>query len=123
MGNGNGNGLTNAITKQPWWATAPIYLSLGIIGVPSMLAIGAGYFLAANVTKHLTTIRETNVAEMAKLDQIMANQQKYWEIVRRTVAATFEVQVRTCVNEAKDKPERDNCLRGISGVDVKDLQK
>ena len=105
-------------TETPWWATAPIWLAAGIVGVPSLLAIGAGYFIASNVTKHLTQIRETNVAEMSKLDKIEANQVNYWEMVRRTIAMNVEIQLRTCVHQATDQKERDDCMRGMSGVSM-----
>lgn len=101
-------------TEVPWWAKAPVWLAAGIVGVPSLMAIGAGYFIAGNVTKHLAAIRETNVSEMQKLDRIMDTQERYWEQVRRTIGATLEVQVRTCIHDAKDQKERDDCIKGIT---------
>lgn len=103
-------------SETPWWATAPIWLAAGIVGVPSLIAIGAGYFLAGNVTKHLADIRETNVAEMSKLDTMIVNQQQYWDIVRRTLQMGVEIQLRTCIHDAKDQKERDDCLRGVSNL-------
>lgn len=103
-------------TETPWWAKAPVWLAAGIVGVPSLMAIGAGYFIASNVTKHLTEIKETNRAEIHELQVIRANQEKYWEMVRRTLAMSTEVQLRTCVHQAADAKERDDCMKGVSGI-------
>ena len=116
MGQPNGEFAAKISGTPPWWASAPIWLAAGIVGVPSLIAIGAGYFLAGNVTKHLTEIRATNVAEMSKLDTLLVNQQQYWEIVRRNLAMSVEIQLRSCIHQASDQKERDDCMRGISGV-------
>ena len=118
---GNGNGLTALVksaTGTPWWATAPIYLSLGIIGVPSLLAIGAGYFIASSVTEHLTELKVVNQVEITKLDSILSNQSKYWEAVRRQMGMTLEVQLRACVHAAETKEQRDDCMKGVSQVGI-----
>ena len=116
MGQPNGEFAAKISGSPPWWASAPIWLAAGIVGVPSLIAIGAGYFLAGNVSKHLADIRETNVAEMSKLDIMIANQHQYWDIVRRTLQMGVEIQLRTCIHDAKDQKERDDCVRGMSNI-------
>lgn len=103
-------------SETPWWATAPIWLAAGIVGVPSLMAIGAGWFIASSVTKHLTDLKNQNQIEISHLERIENNQEKYWEMVRRTLAMSTEVQLRTCVHQATDQKERDDCMRGISGL-------
>ena len=102
--------------KPPWWATAPIWLAAGIVGVPSLMAIGAGYFIASSVTKQLTEIKSDDRVMMQKLDVITGNQQKYWENVRRQMAMTMEIQLRTCVHSAETKEQRDDCMKGVAQV-------
>lgn len=107
--------------ETPWWAKAldpksAVYLAAGIVGVPSIMAVAGLWFIAGTVTKHLTQIRDTNVAEMSKLDTILVNQHQYWEIVRRNLAMGVEIQLRTCIHQATDQKERDDCMKGISGI-------
>ena len=80
------------------------------------MAIGAGYFIAGNVTKHLQEIKETNQTEIHEIQIIKSNQEKYWEMVRRTLAMSTEIQLRTCIHQAVDAKERDDCLKGVSGI-------
>lgn len=115
----NGELAQNISAKPPWWATAPIWLAAGIVGVPSLMAIGAGYFIAGNVTKHLAAINEQNAAEMHQLNIIQNNQEKYWDMVRRTLNMSVEIQLRMCVHQASDQKERDDCMKGIASVTAK----
>lgn len=110
----NGELAQNISSKPPWWATAPIWLAAGIVGVPSLLAIGAGYFIASNVTKHLDDLRSADEVEISKLERIESNQTKYWEMVRRTITMTMEIQLRQCIHQATDAQQRDDCLKGVS---------
>lgn len=112
----NGELAQNISGKPPWWATAPIWLAAGIVGVPSLMAIGMGYFVAGSVSHHLNQIHEQNAAELHRLDIIQTNQGQYWEIVRRTLQMGVEIQLRTCIHEAADQKERDDCLKGVSSI-------
>ena len=99
-----------ASTEAPWWSKAPIYLSLGIIGVPSLLAIGAGYFLANNVTTRLRTIDESNHAQIVQLNKINTDVERRWETVTNVMRLILEVQVKTCIHDAKNQQEVKECL-------------
>ena len=85
------------------------------------MAIGAGYFIASSVTKHLLEIKTNDIAISAQVAEVKANQIKYWEIVRRGQTMTLEVLIRTCVHQASDAKERDDCMKGLGslgGVEV-----
>jgi hypothetical protein len=98
--------------KAPWWSTAPIWLAAGIVGVPSLLAIGAGYFIASTVTSR---IHELEVINRYQLERLVI-MEKQWEIVRRNLSVSIEIQLRACVREATNAKERDDCLRGLGQV-------
>lgn len=100
-----------ASSEAPWWAKAPIWLSLGIIGVPSLIAIGAGYFLASNVTTRLHTIEQMNDTELHQISQMQKEQGHRWDYLLRFMQGSVEVQIRSCVHAAKTPKERDDCIK------------
>jgi hypothetical protein len=99
-------------SETPWWAKAPVWLAAGIVGVPSLMAIGAGYFIAGSVTKQMHGLQELNRTEISKLEGM----EKNWEVIRRNIAMGVEIQLRTCVHQAADQKERDDCLKGMSAI-------
>ena len=107
-------------TETPWWAKAldpksALYLAAAIVGVPSLMAVAGLWFIAGTVSKHLSQIAEQNATELHELRIIQTNQAQYWDVVRRTLAMNTEIQLRTCVHQAADQKERDDCMKGISG--------
>lgn len=99
-----------ASTEAPWWAKAPIWLSLGIIGVPSLIAIGAGYFLASNVTTRLTQLEQLSRTEISHLENQNTDADRRWELVINVMRLTLESQIKTCLHEAKDAKEQQECV-------------
>lgn len=92
--------------KPPWWATAPIWLAAGIVGVPSLIAIGAGYFIASNVVKNQDVLKQYNQSEIQKLNEI----DKQTEGVLRFIEADLRVQYRTCINASKTDEAKEACI-------------
>jgi len=103
--------------ETPWWAKAPIWLAAGIVGVPSMIAIGAGYFIVQTIQgaliKHMTDTRAEIVEQQIMIDTINKNQAELlenWRYLRDYMAARLAVEQRTCLHQAKDDQQRDDCL-------------
>lgn len=96
----------NISGKPPWWATAPIWLAAGIVGVPSLIAIGAGYFIASNVVKNQDVLKQYNQSEIQQLNEIG----KQTEGVLRFIEADLRVQYRTCINASKTDEAREACI-------------
>lgn len=93
-------------SETPWWATAPIWLAAGIVGVPSLIAIGAGYFIASNVVRNQDVLKQYNQSEIQQLNEI--NKQN--EGVLRFIEADLRVQYRTCLNASKTDDAREACI-------------
>ena len=96
--------------KTPWWATAPIYLSLGIVGVPSLIALGAGYYIVQGVSHNLAVLTQYNLSEITQLNEINNEQDHRWDVVVRFMDSDLKAQFQTCVNSAKTNEQRDRCL-------------
>lgn len=98
-------------SEAPWWAKAPVWMAAGILGIPSLIAVGAGYFLASNVTSRLNTIEEMNATELHQISQMQKEQGHRWEYLIRFMQGSVEVQIRACVHAAKTPKERDECIK------------
>lgn len=96
----------NISGKPPWWATAPIWLAAGIVGVPSLIAIGAGYFIASNVVRNQDILKQANQTEI----QMLNNLDTQGEGVLRFIEADLRVQYRTCINASKTDEAREACI-------------
>lgn len=95
-----------AISETPWWATAPIWLAAGIVGVPSLIAIGAGYFIASNVVKNQEALKQFNQTEIQQLTEIRGQN----EGILRFVEADLRVQYRTCIAASTTNEAREACI-------------
>lgn len=96
--------------KPPWWATAPIWLAAGIVGVPSLIAIGAGYFVAHYVTTELGKISSYNMTEIHLIEQHAADARRSFQSVIKYMDDDLRAQYQTCINSAKTAEQRSNCL-------------
>lgn len=97
-------------SKAPWWASAPIALTAGIVGVPSLIAIMAGVFIAKNVTAALKDLGSNGQSEMALLREHMTATEKTDEGILRFIEADLRVQYRTCINASKTDEAREACI-------------
>lgn len=97
-------------SKAPWWASAPIALTAGIVGVPSLIAIMAGVFIAKNVTAALKDLGNYGQSELALLHEHMTETEKVNEGILRFVEADLRVQYRTCINSSKTDEAKEACI-------------
>jgi hypothetical protein len=102
-------------TQAPWWAKAPIWLAAGIVGVPSMLAIGAGYFIAKTVVHNQTLLEQYNLSELQAISTLQTDATRRWEAISRLIQLDLETTRRTCLHEAKNAQERDECVTSTLG--------
>lgn len=95
-------------SKEPWWVRAPAALAIGIVGVPSLIAISAGWFIAANLTHRINLLDQYNLSEI----HILNEQNQRWEAVKDFMELEIRIDMASCLNMAKDAQERDRCIRG-----------
>jgi hypothetical protein len=101
--------------ETPWWAKAldpksAVYLAAGIVGVPSLMALGAGYFIAQSVTRQLRALDQYNQSELYQINGISNEEKRNFEVVFKFIEDDLRVQFVTCVNTSKDDTERKACL-------------
>jgi hypothetical protein len=97
-------------SEAPWWSKAPIWLAAGIVGVPSLMAIGAGYFIAQNVNRRLNVLEQYNLSEMNMLNEQNNDQEHHWSVVEKYMVEDLRAQYTTCINAAKNAAERSQCI-------------
>jgi hypothetical protein len=104
-------------TETPWWAKgltasskATVWLAAGIVGVPSLIAIAAGAFIAHNVAYNLKVLTQYNLSELDSLSDLENNQSARWEAVRRLLAMEVQVDTRICVHDAQTKQQISDCI-------------
>ena len=97
-------------TEAPWWSKAPIWLAAGIVGVPSLIAIGAGYFVAHYVTTSLNQLSTFSQSQIYLLNQHMNDQKHNFDVVMRFIDDDLKVQYRTCLNAGKTDAQRAACI-------------
>lgn len=96
--------------KPPWWATAPIWLAAGIVGVPSLIAIGAGYFLASTVTSRLAALEQSSREQVHLMREHLSDQKRNVGIMLKFVDDNLRAQFQTCINSGKTAQERAACV-------------
>jgi hypothetical protein len=96
--------------KAPWWATAPIWLAAGIVGVPSLMAIGAGYFIAQTVVRNQKLLEQYNLSELHILNEVDKENDLRWNAVRQYIVDDLRAQYQTCIHAAKNNDQRSDCL-------------
>ena len=97
-------------SKAPWWATAPIWLAAGIVGVPSLMAIGAGYYIAQHVNGELRKLDQYNLSELSMMNESLNQEKSQWTVIIKYVEEELRVQYLVCVNQSKNPAERAGCL-------------
>jgi hypothetical protein len=96
--------------KAPWWATAPIWLAAGIVGVPSLMAIGAGYFIAQTVVRNQKLLEQYNLSELHQLSTMDTELDQRWQAIRQYIIDDLRAQYQTCIHAAKTDAQRNDCL-------------
>jgi hypothetical protein len=104
--------------ETPWWATAPIWLAAGIVGVPSLIAIGAGYFVAHYVTTQLGQLNQFGQSELYLTNEHMNESKRNTAIILKFIDDDLRVQYQTCINSGKTPQERNACLTPTVREDI-----
>jgi hypothetical protein len=97
-------------SETPWWATAPIWLAAGIVGVPSLIAIGAGYFVASHVTTSLAAINQMEQSQLYLINEHMNETKRNFTVVLKFIDDDLRCQFQTCINSAKTPQQRTACV-------------
>jgi hypothetical protein len=120
---------TKVSGEAPWWVKAPMWLSLGIVGVPSLIAIGAGFFIVKSVAGKMESNSQFAVQALSTIDSIKQLIQEYhrddkqqWSLMRDYMGEQLRIELRACLHACKDQRERDECLQ-VSKRDIERLQK
>jgi len=101
-------------TETPWWAKAPVWLAAGIVGVPSLIAISAGWFIAQGVNAKLNTITQYDLSTLTLINEQNNTMTARWENMRRLIVINTELLVKNCVRASHTDKERDDCIESIT---------
>lgn len=97
-------------SETPWWATAPIWLAAGIVGVPSLLAIMSGYYIASSVSHRLAVLDQYGQSMLYQQNEHQNDQRKNWSVVLKFIDDDLRCQYVTCLNSAKTDEQRTACV-------------
>jgi len=101
-------------------ARAPIWLAAGILGVPALIALGAGWFITQGVEGRLRTLEQYNLSEIHQLNDLTVFatqvQNHRWDAMRRTLEMDVEMEKRICINLAKNESQRDYCMATLGMI-------
>lgn len=107
----DGASLAKTVSGEtPWWATAPIWLAAGIVGVPSLIAIGAGYFVAQHVTTALRELSQFSQSQLYLINEHINFTNRNYEIVVKFMDDDLRCQYVTCLNSAQTPEQRKACV-------------
>jgi hypothetical protein len=101
-------------SDAPWWAKAPIWLAAGVVGVPSMIAIGAGWFIAGAVSAKLTQLINTDTVKLQKLQTLQQDHQEIhreFQTVQEFMRAVLRAAQQNCLHTSKTEAERNKCVQ------------
>jgi hypothetical protein len=99
-----------AATAEPFWVRAPLILGLGIVGVPSLIAIATVYFVAQTVIHNQRILVQYELSELSQLSQMDVQDDTRWNAIRGYIADDLRAQYQTCIHAAKTNVQRVDCL-------------
>ena len=100
-------------SETPWWARVgevSVWLAAGIVGVPSLISLLAGWFIAHDVTRGQKILEQYNLSELHQLNGINDQEDHRWTVILRFVDDTLRAEYVACINAAKDNIQRSRCL-------------
>lgn len=100
--------------ETPWWAKAPVWLAAGIVGIPSLIALGAGYYIVQGVQRQLATLVTYNLSEIHMLNEQNNTLNARWEAMRRLLSVNTQILIKNCQHGAQTQQERDDCLQALA---------
>ena len=99
--------------ETPWWAHAkdvPVWLAAGIVGVPSLIALLAGWFIAHDVSHGQKVLEQYSLSELHQLAGINDEADHRWSVILRFVDDTLRAEWVACTNAARDNLQRSRCI-------------
>ena len=102
--------LLKAATAEPWFVRAPLYFGIGIIGIPSLIAVASVYWVATSVTHRLRVIEQYNLSELQILNGVDTDMDRRWDSVRAFLSDDLKAQYQTCISASKNDEQRHRCL-------------
>jgi hypothetical protein len=117
--------LAKASSEVPWFAKAPAYLAIGIVGVPSMIALASVYFVGVNITRYQKTLEQYNLSEIHMLNEQNNQYEHNFAALLRFMEDDLKAQYQTCIESAKTATDRARCISPESrmkryGIEVAD---
>lgn len=111
--------------ETPWWATAPLWLAAGIVGVPSLIALAATYFVATTVTAKLSALDQYSQSEIYLINEHLNFTKRNYDIMVKFMDDDLRCQYITCLNSAQTPEQRKDCISPAArereyGLTVKD---
>jgi len=97
--------------KEPWWAKAPAYLAVAIVGVPSAIALAAGWFIANNVTYRLKLLETYDLSILSTLSQMSTKSNQDIDSLEGFMRATLRAAQQNCLNNAKTVEQQHKCVQ------------
>jgi len=100
--------------ETPWWAKAPIWLAAGIVGVPSLIAIMAGYFIAHSVTTALNELVVHDQSQnqmLTKLHEDHDDLHREFQLIQEFMRATLKTTQQSCLHSATTPEQRAECIQ------------
>jgi predicted small secreted protein len=85
-------------------------LAAGIVGVPSLMAIGAGYFIAQNVIRNQKVLEQYNLSELQMLNNIGTDQHRNSEVIIKFLHDDLRAQYQTCITASRNDEQRKACI-------------
>src|SRR5215831_11285122 len=90
-------------SEAPWWSKAPIWLAAGIVGVPSLIAIAAGWYIAGNINHRVNVLDQYSLSEIHLLNELMQDHktiERDFDRIQEFTRATLRAAQQNCLNNA-----------------------
>lgn len=97
-------------TAPPWWSTAPIYLAASIVGVPSFLAVAAGFYIAQHVSTTLRELAQLSQTQVSLMTEHNNFSKRNYDIIVKFIDDDLRCQFVTCLNSAQTPEQRKACV-------------
>lgn len=95
--------------ETPWWAAVPV-LAAAIVGVPSFLAIAAGFYIAQHVSTALRELVQLSQVEISLIREHNEFSRRNYDIVVKFMDDDLRCQYVTCLNSAHTPEQRKDCI-------------
>lgn len=100
--------------KEPWWSKAPAYLAVSIVGVPSLIAISAGWYIAGNINHRINILDQYTLSELHQLSVLQQEHKKLegdFSQIQGFMRAALRAAQQGCLSNAKTPEQRAKCVQ------------